>query len=159
MARYTEVLVHIFILLFTFLILNYPYLLSPYFLFPWYLYEHIESLFHSTNIVFHFLRLLQYVRMLMGHSAAAVCMINMPTGNRKQPCLETKIFFYLFNALLFNSLRFISFCWRWRGGNGLRDHFAAFTRLRNHNTGNCQNTLTWLVAITVTIPALELRKF
>ena len=159
MARYTEVLVHIFILLFAFFILNYSYLLSPYFLFPCYLYEHIESLFHPTNIVFHFLRLLQYVRVLMGHSSAAVYMINVPTGSRKQRCLETKIFFYLFNALLFTSLRFISFCWWWWGGNELRDHFTAFTRLPNHKIGKCQNTLTWLAAITATIPALEVTKF
>jgi hypothetical protein len=45
----------------------------------------------------------------MGHTTAEVCTINMPTGSRKQRYLETKIFFYLFNALLFTSLRFIFF--------------------------------------------------
>jgi hypothetical protein len=123
------------------------------------MWTYIESLFYTINIVFHFPRLLQYARMLMGHSAAAVYTINVPTGSRKQRCLETQIFSYLFNVLLFNPLRFISFCWWWWGGNGLRDHFAAFTRLRNHNTGKWQNALTWLATITATIPALEVIKF
>jgi len=41
----------------------------------------------------------------------------------------------------------------------MSDHFSVFTRLRNNNTGNCRNTLTWLAAITATVPALEVTNF
>ena len=80
------------------------------------------------------------VSMLMRHPAAMVYTVNVLTGSRKQRCLDTAIFLYSFNTLVYLSsflfllLMVVRRKWTERLFSLL---FSVFVK---HNTGNCQNT-------------------